>query len=52
MPLARLESPRLGIPHPCVCAERDSAFGHKITQAVDAVQKSIAERRWVRIDEV
>jgi hypothetical protein len=33
-------------------AEPDFAFGHKITQAVDAVQKSIEERRWVRIDEV
>jgi hypothetical protein len=34
-----------------VTPEPDRAFGHKITQAVDAVQKSIAERRWVRIDE-
>jgi predicted dehydrogenase len=33
-------------------AEPDFAFGHKITQAIDAVQKSIADRRWVRIDEV
>ena len=33
-------------------AEPDFAFGHRITQAIDAVQKSIAERRWVRIEEV
>ena len=33
-------------------AEPDFAFGHKITQAIDAVQKSIEERRWVRVDEV
>jgi predicted dehydrogenase len=33
-------------------AEPDFAFGDKITQAIDAVQKSIEERRWVRIDEV
>jgi predicted dehydrogenase len=33
-------------------AEPDFAFGHKITQAIDAVQRSIAERRWVRLDEV
>lgn len=33
-------------------AEPDFAFGHKITQTIDAVQKSIAERRWVRVDEV
>jgi predicted dehydrogenase len=33
-------------------AEPDFAFGHQITQAIDAVQKSITERRWVRIDEV
>jgi hypothetical protein len=32
--------------------EHDFAFGHKITQAIDAVLKSIAERRWVRLDEV
>jgi predicted dehydrogenase len=33
-------------------AEPDFAFGHKITQAIDAVLKSIAERRWVLVDEV
>jgi predicted dehydrogenase len=33
-------------------AEPDFAFGHKITQAIDAVLKSIAERRWVRMDEM
>jgi predicted dehydrogenase len=33
-------------------AEPDFAFGHKITQTIDAVLASIAERRWVRIDEV
>ncbi|MGH6899788.1 MAG: Gfo/Idh/MocA family oxidoreductase, partial [Geminicoccaceae bacterium] len=33
-------------------AEPDFAFGHKITQAIDAVLKSIAERRWVTVNEV
>ena len=33
-------------------AEPDFAFGHKITQAIDAVLKSITERRWVRLDEL
>lgn len=33
-------------------AEPDFAFGHKITQTIDAVLKSIAERRWVRLEEV
>jgi predicted dehydrogenase len=33
-------------------AEPDFDFGHKITQTVDAVLKSIEERRWVRVDEV
>jgi predicted dehydrogenase len=33
-------------------AEPDFAFGHKITQTIDAVLKSVAERRWVRLEEV
>jgi predicted dehydrogenase len=33
-------------------AEPDFAFGHKITQVIDAVLKSIAEKRWVQVDEV
>ena len=33
-------------------AEPDFAFGHKITQTIDAVLKSVAERRWVRVEEV
>jgi predicted dehydrogenase len=33
-------------------AEPDFAFGHKITQAIDAVLRSVAERRWVRVEEV
>jgi predicted dehydrogenase len=33
-------------------AEPDFAFGHKITRTIDAVLTSIAERRWVRLDEV
>jgi predicted dehydrogenase len=33
-------------------AEPDFAFGHKITQTIDAVQRSVDERRWVRADEV
>ena len=33
-------------------AEPDFAFGHKITQTIDAVLTSIAERRWVHIHEV
>ena len=32
-------------------AEPDFAFGHQITQTIDAVLKSIEERRWVRTDE-
>jgi predicted dehydrogenase len=33
-------------------AEPDFTFGHKITRTIDAVLKSIAERRWVQIEEV
>jgi predicted dehydrogenase len=33
-------------------AAPDFAFGHRITQTIDAVLKSIDERRWVRIEEV
>lgn len=33
-------------------AEPDFAFGHKITQVIDAVLKSIEERRWVRVEEI
>ena len=33
-------------------AEPDFAFGHKITQAIDAVLKSIDERRRVRVEEI
>jgi predicted dehydrogenase len=33
-------------------AEPDFAFGHKVTRTIDAVLKSIDERRWVRVDEV
>ena len=33
-------------------AEPDFEFGHKITQTIDAVLKSIEERRWVRVEEV
>jgi predicted dehydrogenase len=33
-------------------AEPDFAFGHQITRTIDAVLVSIAERRWVRVDEV
>ena len=33
-------------------AEPDFAFGHRISQTIDAVLLSIAERRWVRVDEV
>jgi len=33
-------------------AEPDFAFGHKITQTIDAVLKSIEERRGVRVEEV
>ena len=33
-------------------AEPDFAFGHKITQTIDAVLRSIEDRRWVRVDEV
>jgi len=32
--------------------EPDFAFGDKITRTVDAVLRSIAERRWVRVEEV
>ncbi|HYZ26934.1 MAG TPA: hypothetical protein VE597_08490 [Geminicoccaceae bacterium] len=41
-----------GIPRLLICAEPDFAFGHRITQTIDTVLKSIAERRWVRVDEV
>ena len=30
----------------------DFAFGHKISRAVDAVEMSVAEHRWVRVEEV
>jgi predicted dehydrogenase len=30
----------------------DFAFGHKISQVIDAVLKSVEERRWVRVDEI
>jgi predicted dehydrogenase len=33
-------------------AEPDFAFGHKITQTIDAVLRSIEERRWVWVGEV
>jgi predicted dehydrogenase len=33
-------------------AEPDFAFGHKITQVIDAVLRSIEERRWVRVEEI
>jgi predicted dehydrogenase len=33
-------------------AEPDFAFGHKITQTIDAVLRSIEERRWVRVEEI
>lgn len=33
-------------------AEPDFGFGHKITLVIDAVLKSVEERRWVRIDEI
>ncbi len=33
-------------------AEPDFAFGHRVAVLQDAVLRSIAERRWVRVDEV
>ena len=30
----------------------DFAFGHKISRAIDAVERSVAEHRWVRVDEI
>jgi predicted dehydrogenase len=33
-------------------AEPDFAFGHRITRTIDAVLRSIEERRWVGVDEV
>jgi predicted dehydrogenase len=33
-------------------AEPDFAFGHEVTRAIDAVLRSIEQRRWVRLDEV
>jgi predicted dehydrogenase len=33
-------------------AEPDFGFGHAITCAIEAVQRSIDERRWVRLDEI
>jgi predicted dehydrogenase len=33
-------------------AEPDFRFGHEITRVIDAVLRSVAERRWVRIDEI
>ncbi|MGH6913737.1 MAG: Gfo/Idh/MocA family protein [Geminicoccales bacterium] len=33
-------------------AEPDFAFGHEVTRTIDAVLRSIEERRWVRLDEV
>jgi predicted dehydrogenase len=33
-------------------AEPDFAFGHRITRTIDAVLRSIDERRWVRVEEV
>jgi hypothetical protein len=33
-------------------AEPDFAFGHRITQTIDAVLRSMAERCWVRVHEV
>ena len=33
-------------------AEPDFAFGHRITRTIDAVLRSIDERRWVRVNEV
>ena len=33
-------------------AEPDFAFGHAITRTIDAVQRSVDERRWVRLEEV
>jgi predicted dehydrogenase len=32
--------------------EPDFAFGHKISQVIDAVLTSVEERRWVRVDEI
>ncbi|MEM7024568.1 MAG: Gfo/Idh/MocA family oxidoreductase [Pseudomonadota bacterium] len=33
-------------------AEPDFRFGHEITRVIDAVLKSVEERRWVRVDEI
>jgi predicted dehydrogenase len=33
-------------------AEPDFAFGHEVTRAIDAVLRSIEERRWVQLDEI
>jgi predicted dehydrogenase len=33
-------------------AEPDFAFGHEVTRTIEAVLRSIEERRWVRLDEV
>jgi predicted dehydrogenase len=33
-------------------ATPDFRFGHEITRVIDAVLKSVEERRWVRIDEI
>lgn len=33
-------------------AEPDFRFGHEITRVIDAVLRSVAESRWVRIDEI
>ena len=32
--------------------EPDFTFGHKITQVIDAVLRSVEERRWVRVEEI
>jgi predicted dehydrogenase len=32
--------------------EPDFAFGHRISQVIDAVLTSVEERRWVRVDEI